>query len=134
MATAEGVPTGTAEPTMNGQVNKDLEPNGQNLDDAATTTAPGLSAEEIALYDRQIRLWGAQAQERIRSANILLVSLRALGTEIAKNLTLAGIKSLTIIDDEPVTEEDLGAQYFVRVEDVGQPVLPGSPLHSAIQC
>lgn len=90
--------------------------------DSATTTAPGLSADEIALYDRQIRLWGAKAQERIRSANILLISLRALGTEIAKNLTLAGISSLTIVDDDPVTEEDLGAQYFLRDEDVGKPV------------
>ena len=90
--------------------------------DAATTTAPGLSADEIALYDRQIRLWGAKAQESIRSANILLVSLRALGTEIAKNLTLAGISSLTIIDEDTVTEDDLGAQYFLREEDVGQPV------------
>lgn len=90
--------------------------------DSATTTAPGLSADEIALYDRQIRLWGAKAQERIRSANILLISLRALGSEIAKNLTLAGISSLTIVDDDPVTEEDLGAQYFLRDEDVGKPV------------
>ena len=88
----------------------------------STPGASGLSADEIALYDRQIRLWGAQAQERIRSAHILLVSLRALGTEIAKNLTLAGISSLTIIDDELVTEEDLGAQYFLREEDVGKPV------------
>ncbi|KAK1053168.1 E1 ubiquitin-activating protein aos1 [Friedmanniomyces endolithicus] len=86
-----------------------------------TTTASGLSADEIALYDRQLRLWGAEAQKRIRSANILLVSLRALGTEIAKNLTLAGINSLTIIDDEPVSEEDLGSQYFVRQEDIGKP-------------
>ena len=89
-----------------------------------TTTASGLSADEIALYDRQLRLWGAEAQKRIRSANILLVSLRALGTEIAKNLTLAGINSLTIIDDEPVSEEDLGSQYFVREEDIGKPVRP----------
>lgn len=87
-----------------------------------TTTATKLSADEIALYDRQIRLWGAQAQERIRSAHILLVSLRALGTEIAKNLTLAGISSLTIVDDEPVTEDDLGAQFFIREEDIGKPV------------
>lgn len=91
---------------------------------AESTPSTGLSADEIALYDRQIRLWGAQAQERIRSANILLVSLRALGTEIAKNLTLAGISSLTIIDDEPVTEEDLGAQYFLREDDIGKPVRP----------
>jgi ubiquitin-like 1-activating enzyme E1 A len=87
-----------------------------------TTMASGLSAEEMAQYDRQIRLWGAEAQQRIRSANILLVSLRALGTEIAKNLTLAGVRSLTIIDEDVVTEEDLGAQYFLREEDVGKPV------------
>lgn len=91
-------------------------------DTIATSTIPGLTADEIALYDRQIRLWGAQAQERIRSAHILLISLRALGTEIAKNLTLAGINSLTIIDDDVVTEEDLGTQYFVREEDLGKSV------------
>ncbi|GAB7362196.1 hypothetical protein MBLNU230_g2222t1 [Neophaeotheca triangularis] len=90
-------------------------------EDGTTTTAQGLSADEIALYDRQIRLWGAQAQERIRSANILLISLRALGTEIAKNLVLAGISSLTIIDEEPVQDEDLECQYFVREEDLGIP-------------
>ncbi|TKA76583.1 hypothetical protein B0A55_04055 [Friedmanniomyces simplex] len=105
--TALPQPFGDAPPAENGST--------------STTAAPGLSADEIALYDRQIRLWGAEAQKRIRSANILLISLRALGTEIAKNLTLAGINSLTIIDDEPVTEEDLGTQYFVREEDVGRP-------------
>ena len=93
-----------------------------NNDTTTTNAGQSLSADEIALYDRQIRLWGAQAQERIRSANILLVSLRALGTEIAKNLTLAGISSLTIIDEDPVTEDDLGAGYFLRQEDVGKPV------------
>lgn len=108
------VPMG--DPTANGMTN------GSVMESSSTTTAPGLSADEIALYDRQIRLWGAQAQERIRSANILLVSLRALGTEIAKNLTLAGISSLTIVDEDLVTEEDLGAQYFLREEDIGKPV------------
>ena len=38
-----------------------------------TSTDSGLTSDEIALYDRQIRLWGAQAQERIRSAHILLI-------------------------------------------------------------
>jgi ubiquitin-like 1-activating enzyme E1 A len=97
----------------------------QTTNDASTETtfvAPGLSADDFALYDRQIRLWGAQAQERIRNAHILLVSLRALGTEIAKNLTLAGISSLTIVDDEPVTEEDLGSCYFLREEDISKTV------------
>ncbi|KAJ5540565.1 hypothetical protein N7494_005641 [Penicillium frequentans] len=73
-----------------------------------------ISADEIALYDRQIRLWGMQAQEKIRSANILLITVKALANEVAKNLVLAGIGSLTIIDHEPVTENDLEGQFFLE--------------------
>ncbi|KAN0115180.1 hypothetical protein V8E51_004724 [Hyaloscypha variabilis] len=81
--------------------------------------AEGISADEIALYDRQIRLWGVQAQEKIRNANILLITMKALANEIAKNLVLAGIHSLTVVDHEPVTENDLGAQFFISEADVG---------------
>lgn len=79
-----------------------------------------ISADEIALYDRQIRLWGVKAQELIRNANILLIGMKALGNEIAKNLVLAGIGSLTILDHESVTEEDLGSQFLITQEDVGK--------------
>ncbi|KAK3902537.1 hypothetical protein C8A05DRAFT_33767 [Staphylotrichum tortipilum] len=81
--------------------------------DSGPAQANGISADEIALYDRQIRLWGMQAQEKIRSANILLVTIKAMGNEIAKNLVLAGIGSLTILDGEPVTPADLGAQFLL---------------------
>ncbi|KAF7115027.1 hypothetical protein CNMCM5793_001063 [Aspergillus hiratsukae] len=82
--------------------------------------AQSISADEIALYDRQIRLWGVKAQEKIRSANILLITFKALANEIAKNLVLAGIGTLTIVDHETVKEEDLGAQFFISEEHVGQ--------------
>lgn len=75
--------------------------------------------DEIALYDRQIRLWGVQAQEKIRNADILLIGMRALANEIAKNLVLAGIHSLTIVDHELITANDLGAQFFIYESDVG---------------
>ena len=48
--------------------------------------------------------------------------MKALGNEIAKNLVLAGIGSLTINDDQPVVEDDLGAQFFVSEEHVGMNV------------
>ncbi|KAA8643119.1 hypothetical protein EYZ11_005819 [Aspergillus tanneri] len=88
--------------------------------EAQGSTAQSISADEIALYDRQIRLWGLKAQEKLRSANILLITFKALANEIAKNLVLAGIGTLTIIDHESVTEEDLGAQFFVTEEHVGK--------------
>ncbi|KAK9423508.1 hypothetical protein SUNI508_03989 [Seiridium unicorne] len=80
----------------------------------------GISADEIALYDRQIRLWGMQAQQKIRSANILLITMKALASEIAKNLVLAGVGSLTIVDDEAVNEADLGAGFCLSQEHLGQ--------------
>jgi ubiquitin-like 1-activating enzyme E1 A len=48
-----------------------------------------------------------------------LVGLKGLGSEVAKNLVLAGIGSLTIVDDEAVTEDDPGAQFFISEEHVG---------------
>ena len=50
--------------------------------------------------------------------------MKALANEVAKNLVLAGIGSLTIIDHEMVTEDDLTAQFFVSEEHVGQNVSP----------
>ena len=79
-----------------------------------------ISSDEIALYDRQIRLWGVKAQEMIRNANILIIGMKALGNEIAKNLVLAGIGGLTVLDHEDVTEEDLGSQFLITDEDVGR--------------
>lgn len=90
-----------------------------NLPGSETEQQNGISADEIALYDRQIRLWGVKAQERIRSAKVLLVTVKAIGAEIAKNLILNGIGSLTIIDNGQVIDNDLGAQYFIRDEDIG---------------
>ena len=87
--------------------------------DQATMQQP-LSADDIALYDRQIRLWGLKAQEQLRAANVLLVGMRALGNEIAKNLVLAGIGSLTILDHELVTEDDLCSQFLITEEDIGK--------------
>lgn len=59
---------------------------------------------------------------RMRSASVLVVNMRGLATEVCKNIVLAGIGQLTILDDADVTEEDLGCGFFLREEDVGQKV------------
>ena len=51
-------------------------------------------------YDRQIRLWGHEAQQRMRDSKIVVVSLGGLAVEIVKNLVLAGIGNLTILDNQ----------------------------------
>nr|XP_015196150.1 PREDICTED: SUMO-activating enzyme subunit 1 [Lepisosteus oculatus] len=62
-----------------------------------------ISEEEAAQYDRQIRLWGLDAQKRLRASRVLLVGMRGLGAEVAKNLILAGVKGLTMLDHEQVS-------------------------------
>ena len=49
--------------------------------------------------------------------------MKALGNEIAKNLVLAGVGSLTIVDDDFLVEEDLGAQFLVSEEQIGMMVI-----------
>ncbi|KAG9331545.1 hypothetical protein JZ751_018856 [Albula glossodonta] len=68
-----------------------------------------ISEEEAAQYDRQIRLWGLDAQKRLRGSKVLLVGLCGLGAEVAKNLILAG-----------VTEECSRAQFLIPVGSEGQ--------------
>ncbi|KAF2861998.1 hypothetical protein K470DRAFT_256535 [Piedraia hortae CBS 480.64] len=77
-----------------------VTPNKVTLPPNELSEPKSLTAAEIALYDRQIRLWGRGAQELLRGSSILLIGLRALGSEIAKNLVLAGIKSLVVVDSE----------------------------------
>ena len=48
--------------------------------------------------------------------------MRALANEIAKNLVLAGIGSMTIIDSEAVVDDDLGSQFFVSEQHLGMNV------------
>ncbi|KAM5345382.1 hypothetical protein ACJ41O_011244 [Fusarium nematophilum] len=98
-------------------------PNGQHHSFNLPVAPPAtVSADDIALYDRQIRLWGMAAQAKIQSANILLITMKALANEIAKNLVLAGIGSITLLDDAVVTEADRGAQFFLSEEEdvIGQ--------------
>lgn len=59
---------------------------------------------------------------RLRTANVLLITMRALANEIAKNLVLAGIGSLTLQDSQVVVDDDIGAQFFISEIDIGKNV------------
>lgn len=44
------------------------------------------------------------------TSNVLIVGANGLGAEIAKNVILAGVKSVTLLDDSPAEWTDLSAQ------------------------
>lgn len=74
-----------------------------------------------SLYSRQLYVLGHEAMKRMGSSNVLIVGLRGLGVEIAKNIALAGVKSLTLYDPKPAAIQDLSAQFFLTPADVGKP-------------
>ena len=53
----------------------------------------------------------------MRNSTVLILSLRSLAHETIKNLVLAGIGRMIVMDGGSVTEEDLGAGFFFREEE-----------------
>ncbi|KAI0165666.1 ubiquitin-activating enzyme E1 1 [Xylariaceae sp. FL1272] len=80
-----------------------------------------LTEIDESLYSRQLYVLGHEAMKRMGASNVLIVGLKGLGVEIAKNIALAGVKSLTLYDPTPATIADLSSQFFLHPEDVGQP-------------
>ncbi|XP_064969361.1 SUMO-activating enzyme subunit 1A isoform X2 [Musa acuminata AAA Group] len=72
-----------------------------------------LTAQQTALYDRQIRVWGVDAQKRLSKAQILVSGLNGTSVEFCKNIVLAGVGSLTLMDDRLVTEDALQANFLI---------------------
>ena len=58
-------------------------------------------------------------RRRLQGAQLLVVNMGALAAELCKNLVLAGIGGLTIMDDAVVTEDALCAQFLIDAADVG---------------
>jgi len=78
-----------------------------------------LSDEEAAIYDRQLRIWGVEAQTRMRASRVLLIGMGGLAAEIAKNLVLTGVGALTLLDTVDASPLDLASNFFLAAADVG---------------
>ncbi|KAB1217482.1 SUMO-activating enzyme subunit 1A [Morella rubra] len=76
-----------------------------------------LTEQETALYDRQIRVWGADAQRRLSKAHILVSGMKGAVSEFCKNIVLAGVSSLTLVDDRIATEEALSANFLIPPDE-----------------
>lgn len=74
-----------------------------------------------SLYSRQLYVLGKEAMLKMQNSNVLIIGLKGLGIEIAKNVALAGVKSLTLQDDKPIELEDLSTQFFFTEADIGKP-------------
>lgn len=58
----------------------------------------------------------------MRNATICIINLQGVATEVIKNIVLAGIGRLIVIDSNKIAEGDLGAGFFFRDDEIGQMV------------
>lgn len=82
----------------------------------ASGTAPTIDHN---LYSRQLAVFGAESMGKLVTLDVLIVGMKGLGVETAKNLILAGPKSVTIFDPSPVTMADTGTNFYLKPEHVG---------------
>ena len=53
---------------------------------------------------------GKEAMYQMSKSRVLISGMRGLGVEIAKNTVLAGVKTVTVQDSNPVDYADLSSQ------------------------
>ncbi len=72
------------------------------------------------LYSRQLYVMGHEAQKRMMTSSVVLIGCSGVGMEIAKNIVLAGISTLTLIDPLPPNSFDLGANFYLQESQIVQ--------------
>uniref|UniRef100_A0A8D0D3P0 E1 ubiquitin-activating enzyme n=1 Tax=Sander lucioperca TaxID=283035 RepID=A0A8D0D3P0_SANLU len=72
------------------------------------------------LYSRQLYVLGHEAMKRMQNSNVLISGMRGLGVEIAKNIILGGVRSVTVHDQGVAEWRDLSSQFYLREEDLGK--------------
>ncbi|VVA16522.1 PREDICTED: ubiquitin-activating enzyme [Prunus dulcis] len=72
------------------------------------------------LHSRQLAVYGRETMRRLFASNVLISGIQGLGAEIAKNLILAGVKSVMLHDEGNVELWDLSSNFVFSEDDVGK--------------
>lgn len=73
-----------------------------------------------SLYSRQLYVLGHDAMRRMANSDVLISGLGGLGVEVAKNVILGGVKSVTLHDEQVCTIADLSSQFYLSESAIGQ--------------
>jgi len=88
----------------------------------ATQLTPGLTREELKRYSRHLTLpqVGAEGQEKLKQASVLIVGAGGLGAPLGLYLAAAGVGTLGIVDFDVVEESNLQRQVIHSTSGVGR--------------
>uniref|UniRef100_A0A8D3DPY7 E1 ubiquitin-activating enzyme n=1 Tax=Scophthalmus maximus TaxID=52904 RepID=A0A8D3DPY7_SCOMX len=81
---------------------------------------PNMSEIDEGFYSRQLYVLGHEAMQRMATADVLVAGVRGLGVEIAKNVILSGVRSVTVQDEGHTGWTDLSSQFFLKEANLGQ--------------
>lgn len=92
----------------NNSNSENMAQNGSNMNSASSASSGGDIDE--SLYSRQLYVLGHEAMRKMAFSNVLVSGMGGLGVEIAKNVILGGVKSVTIHDQKACEISDLSSQ------------------------
>ncbi|KAJ9469126.1 Ubiquitin-activating enzyme E1 2 [Diplonema papillatum] len=81
---------------------------------------PEAKALDEDLHSRQMAVYGRESMMKLSQARILVSGLNGLGAEVAKNVILANVKSVTLHDEKAATLSDLGSNFYLTEASVGK--------------
>ena len=77
------------------------------------------SKEEKERYSRQILLFGANKQEILKKANILVIGAGGIGCPLLQYLVASGIGNVNIIEYDIIERSNLGRQILFSENNIG---------------
>src|SRR6202790_2918469 len=77
--------------------------------------------ESTDRYDRQIALFGAEGQAKLKEALVAVVGLGGLGSHVCQQLAYLGVRQFTVVDDDDVEDTNLNRLIGASPDDIGGP-------------
>lgn len=79
-----------------------------------------LTQEEEERYHRQLKIFGPDAQKKLKRATVAVVGLGGLGSPASIYLTAAGVGKMILIDPQLVESSNLNRQILHGEKDIGR--------------
>lgn len=73
-------------------------------------------------YDRNVALFGAEGQRRLRAKSVTIVGLGGVGSKLVPDVALLGVGKIVLIDHQELAETDRNRSAIARIDDT----IPGS--------
>jgi len=78
-----------------------------------------ITDRDLKRYDRQIKLFGAEGQEKLKDSKVFIAGAGGLGSPISIYLAAAGIGKIVLVDRDVVELSNLNRQILHWEKDVG---------------